>query len=144
MKEKGLLQKGDLIVSVSVKNPKNAKQPKRAKLEIPSSVPPDSFQPKCTCRIGLFQKNKVCRNLTVTLFPPVSKILELKKIIPAHFKDQQFAWLQNSFKEKSFIAEHQQVVYDHIERRILFLFLFLCALIAFLTYIDINFVPAVV
>ena len=54
MKEKGLLQKGDLIVSVSVKNPKNAKQPKRAKLEIPSSVPPDSFQPKCTCRIGLF------------------------------------------------------------------------------------------
>ena len=56
MKEKGLLQKGDLIVSVSVKNtgPKNAKQPKRAKLELPSSVPPDSFQPNCTCRIGPF------------------------------------------------------------------------------------------
>ena len=56
MKEKGLLQKGDLIVSVSVKNtgPKNAKQPKRAKLELPSSVPPDSFQPSCTCRIGPF------------------------------------------------------------------------------------------
>ena len=143
MKEKGLLQKGDLIVSVSVKNPKNAKQPKRAKLEIPSSVPPDSFQPKCTCRIGLFQKMvREYENFKVKTFCP--KNLELKKIIPAHFKDQQFAWLQNSFKEKSFIAEHQQVVYDHIERRILFLFLFLCALIAFLTYIDINFVLAVV
>ena len=94
MKEKGLLQKGDLIVSVSVKNPKNAKQPKRAKLEIPSSVPPDSFQPKCTCRIGLFQKKwSADTKIKVKTFGP--KVLELKKIIPAHFKDQQFAWRQS-------------------------------------------------
>ena len=93
MKEKGLLQKGDLIVSVSVKNPKNAKQPKRAKLEIPSSVPPDSFQPKCTCRIGLFQKGSADTKIKVKTFGP--KVLDLKKIIQAHFKDQQFAWRQS-------------------------------------------------
>ena len=108
MKEKGLLQKGDLIVSVSVKNPKNAKQPKRAKLEIPSSVPPDSFQPKCTCRIGLvpiwnfqidFRINKIVTPFGIQI-----------KIIPAHSKGQQFAWQQSLFKEKLFIVEHQQVV----------------------------------
>ena len=102
MKEKGLLQKGDLIVSVSVKNPKNAKQPKRAKLEIPSSVPPDSFQPKCTCRIGLFQNRFSDKIVT----PFGTQI----KIIPAHSKGQQFAWRQSLFKEKSFIVELQQVV----------------------------------
>ena len=54
MKERGLFPKGDVIVSVSVKNPKSAKNPKRPKIvEPPSSVPPDSFQPKCVCRIGI-------------------------------------------------------------------------------------------
>ena len=95
MKEKGLLQKGDLIVSVSVKNPKNAKQPKRAKLEIPSSVPPDSFQPKCTCRIGLFQEIVYGSEVQSDTFSSSVPNFGTKKIIPAHFKDQQFAWRQS-------------------------------------------------